>query len=244
MISIIVPPDSPHINLSEQEIILKKITMSETYQQNFAIPAGQVRLKADLTIPPGAAAIIIFSQTGDPQNSHNRIMAQHLQKAGLGTLLPDLFTSEERKGYGKTFDLDLLTRRLVLVTAWLRDRDLFGHYRLSYYGTGLGAAAALTAAASLPNRIDAIVCRGGRLDLAKNVLARVDAATLLIVGELDRYVLRFNREALEQFISDSHLEIIPGTTHSFDEPGKMEAAARLTGTWFSQHAHPHIIANR
>lgn len=182
-------------------------------------------------IPANAASIIVFSQTGrdDEHRSRSRLIAAYLEKAGLTTLLPDLFSPDERQGYGITFDLDLLTRRLVLVTEWLKDRDLFGHYHLTFYGTGMGAAAALKAAGGLRESIGAIVCVGGRPNLAEEALPIVNAPTLLIIGELNRYVLQLNREALDRFSCDCRLEVIAGTAHTFQE-GKMQEAASLASS--------------
>jgi len=214
--------------------------MPDIYHQKLIVPAGKVRLQGELHLPPGASAIVIFSQTGcsEEHHSRSRVMEAHLEAAGLGTLLPELFTPEERVAHGITYDLELLTQRLVLLTQWLQDRDLFGHYRLGFYGTGVGAAAALKAAASLGSSIDAIVCRGARPDLVKESLPFVVAPTLLIAGELDRYILEFNREALHLLAGDRRLEIIPDVAHTFSEPSKMEEAAVATCAWFLQHVKP------
>lgn len=214
--------------------------MPDIYHQTLTIPAGRIRLQAELRLPPGASAIIIFSQTGSSEGhrSRTRVMAARLEAAGLGTLLPEMFTASEGGGQGITYDLELLTHRLVAVTEWLQDRDLFGRYQLGFYGTGVGAAAALKAAASLGTSVGAIVCRGARPDLVRESLPYVEAPTLLIAGEFDRYILEFNREALDQLSGDRRLAIISGVAHNFSEPAKLEEAVTLTCDWFLQHLKP------
>ncbi len=130
-----------------------------------SIPLGRLKLKAELTIPRGARAIIIFCQAaGSSRNSlRSRIVARHLQKKGFGTLLPDLLTPEESNDNGKQSDQSLLTARLMAVTEWLMDRDLIGRYRLGYYSSSTGAASALQAASYLPEAIGAVVCRERQL---------------------------------------------------------------------------------
>jgi putative phosphoribosyl transferase len=164
------------------------------------------------------------------------MMAGFLQQHGFGTLLPDLLDPQEEGMSGKQYDVELLSRRLATVTQWVKDRDLFDHYRLGYYATSIGAAAALRAAARFPDDIDAIVCRGGRPDLAKAILPRVQAPTLLIVGGLDRYVLKLNREALDELSCTKELEVINDATYLFEGDKLSELAARTT-EWFERHIH-------
>jgi pimeloyl-ACP methyl ester carboxylesterase len=223
-----------------QGVFLIKKAMSDNYRQSLIIPAGKTMIQAELRLPTGASGIIIFSQTGSSEEhqSRSRVVATHLEAAGLGTLIPGMFTPQERSEHGVTYDLELLTHRLVLLTEWLLDRDLFGHYRLGYYGTGVGAAAALKAAASLGTSVGAIVCRGARSDLVMESLPYVEAPTLLIAGESDRSILDFNREALDRLPGDRRLAIIGGVAHNFSEPAKMQEAAALTSGWFLQHLKP------
>jgi len=210
--------------------------MIDDYKQHLEIPYGRKKLPCELTLPASATTIIIFSQAGGiSRNSpRSRMMASFLQQHGFGTLLPDLLHPEEERDSGKQYDVELLSQRLAAVTEWIKDRDLFDHYRLAYYGTSTGAAAALLAAVKFPNDIDAIVCRGGRPDLAKAVLPLVEAPTLLIVGGLDRYVLKLNRDALDELSCTKQLEVVDGATYLFEGDKLNELAAR-TADWFERH---------
>jgi len=212
--------------------------MLSPYKQNIVIPCGKKDLSCELTLPENAQTIIVFSQAGGiSRNSpRSRMMAGYLQQHGIGTLLPDLLTPDEERSSGKQYDVELMTRRLIVVTQWVLDRDLLDHYRLGYYGTSTGAAAALQAAALLPEDVGAIVCRGGRPDLAKSSLSRVQAPTLLIVGSLDRYVEQLNREALDELTCDKQLEVIQGATYLF-EGDKINEVAASTAAWFARHLH-------
>jgi len=215
------------------------------YNQEIVIAGEGVNLTGELTIPEGATAILIFSQAGGSSRHSRRsqIVAQHLQREGFGTLLPELLTQEESQRYGAGYDIGLLTDRLVLVTESLKSLDLLGYYQLGYYGTSMGVAVALNAAARLPDVVRAVVSRGGRPDLADS-LNRVEAPTLLIVGDQDPFVLQLNREALEQFSCVRRLEVIQGASHTFDEPGKMEEIDAITTAWFVQHLHPSLIVSQ
>ncbi len=212
--------------------------MLHEYKQDIVIPCGSRKLACELTLPASATAIIIFSQAdGVSRNSpRSRMMAGYLQQHGFGTLLPDLLSPEEELSSGNQYDVELLSRRLAAVTQWVIDRDLFDHYRLGYYATSTGAAAALRTAAMLPEKIGAIVCRGGRPDLAKAALARMEAPTLFIVGDLDRYVLQLNREALDELSCSKQLEVVMGATHLFEGDKLNEMAASATA-WFERHLH-------
>lgn len=218
--------------------------MDMDYKQNIEVPFGSKTICCDLTLPPAATTIIIFSQAGGiSRNSpRSRMMAGYLQQHGLGTLLPDLLDPEEEKNSGRQYDIQLLSRRLAAVTQWVLDRDLFDHYQLGYYGTSTGAAAALRAAVMFPDDIKAIVCRGGRTDLAKAMLPLVEAPTLLIVGDLDRYVLELNRDALDELTCSKQLEVVIGATHLF-EGEKLSEIAASTTAWFQRHLHPTEVAH-
>ena len=167
----------------------------------------------------------------------NRYVAGQLQKRGLATLLIDLLTADEEAVADTTghlrFDIDLLADRLAGATVWLtrRRRDL----RIGYFGASTGSAAALVAAAAHPEPIGAVVSRGGRPDLAGDALGRVQAPTLLIVGGDDAAVIELNREAFAELACQKKLEIVPGATHLFEEPGTLETVARLAGDWFLRH---------
>lgn len=210
--------------------------MNIDYQQRIDIMCGNKKMACDLTLPEDANAIIIFSQAGGASRSsaRSRMIARYLQQHGFGTLLPDLLDPEEEATSGKQYDVELLSRRLAAVTQWLLDRDIFDHYQVGYYATSTGAGAALRTAAMFPEDIKAIVCRGGRTDLAKNMLPMVQAPTLLIVGDLDRYVMQLNREALDELTCSKQLEVVIGATHLFEGEKLSELAASTAG-WFRRH---------
>jgi dienelactone hydrolase len=220
--------------------------MSSYYEHEIVIPDKKGKLTAELTIPAGARTIVIFSRAGgcSRRSRRSHVVAEHLHNDGFGTLLPDLLTADEIGEFGKGTDIGLLSERLILVTQFLQARDLLNHYSLGYYGTSTGAAVALNAAARLPGLVKAIVCRGGRPDLALKSLPEVEAPTLLIVGDQDSFVLPLNRDALEQFTCIRRLEVISGTAHSFDEPGKIEEVDRLAGGWFRQYLIAPTLVNQ
>jgi putative phosphoribosyl transferase len=158
-----------------------------------------------------------------------------MQAADLGTLLIDLLEEDEAQDRRKVFDIELLAERLGAAADWLGSDSETRGIRIGYFGASTGAAAALVAAARQPERIDAVVSRGGRPDLAWNSLLDVAAATLLIVGGLDDYVLELNREALARLTCPKELVVIPGATHLFSEPGALENVASLARQWFLRH---------
>jgi putative phosphoribosyl transferase len=201
-----------------------------------SIQVGKVTLKANLTIPDRAKGIIVFSHgSGSSRFSpRNRQVARFLQENSFGTLLLDLLTPEEDKQYNNRFDIDLLTSRLCHATEWLEEVKEAKNCSVGYFGASTGAASALKAASRF-HEIEAVVCRGGRPDLVMSDLHRVAAPTLLIVGGLDKDVLALNQQAYEQLTCSKHLEIIPGASHLFEEPGKMEKVSALAADWFSRH---------
>lgn len=178
------------------------------------IPAGNKKLTAELTIPAGARAIIIFARSGPDAhlNRRDKAIAGQFQKAGFGTLLSDLLTDAEALA-SAAFDIDVLTARLLIVTHWVRERDLFGHYRLAYFAVSVAAAAAIQAAVCLEETIDALACCSARTDLAAEALPELQAPVLLIAGSLDRPVLEFNREAFALLSCPKRLEIMQGAMH-------------------------------
>jgi putative phosphoribosyl transferase len=201
------------------------------------VRAGTVTLRGHLTLPEDAAGIVVFAHgSGSSRHSpRNRYVASVLEDAGLGTLLFDLLTVDEESNRANVFDIELLGRRLADVTAWLRG-ELDGRaLPIGYFGASTGAAAALRAAAEPAADIAAVVSRGGRPDLAGERLSGVTAPTLLIVGSRDEIVLGLNREAQLQLRCPSRLEIVPGATHLFEEPGTLQAAAALARDWFVAH---------
>ena len=206
--------------------------------------AGAVLLAGHLTVPEHPAGIVLFAHgSGSSRHSpRNRYVAAVLHRAGLGTLLFDLLTSEEEFDRANVFDIDLLARRLVDATRWLRTQPELGSLRVGYFGASTGAAAALCAAAEPGSDIAAVVSRGGRPDLATPRLAAVTAPTLLIVGSRDATVLTLNRAAQAQMRCETSLTVIPGATHLFEEPGTLAIAAETARDWFVSHLAPNARA--
>jgi putative phosphoribosyl transferase len=204
------------------------------------VEAGPYRLGGHLTVPEQARAIVVFAHgSGSSRHSpRNRFVASILNKAGLGTLLFDLLTDEEELNRANVFDIELLGRRLVDVTRWVRGQPEVVGLPVGYFGASTGAAAALVAAATPDSKVMAVVSRGGRPDLAGPKLAEVRAPTLLIVGGRDEVVLGLNKEAEAALGCESRLEIVPGATHLFEEPGTLRAAAELARDWFLGHLPP------
>ena len=206
---------------------------------------GKAMLRGDLRIPAGAGAVVVFAHgSGSSRLSpRNRFVGDILFRDGLATLLIDLLTKEEESVDLQTaelrFDIPLLARRLGGVTDWLDDEPLTESLRVGYFGASTGAAAALIAAADRPQRVGAIVSRGGRPDLALPVLGQVRQPTLLIVGGADELVLDLNRRALAELAGPKELAIIPGATHLFEEPGALEQVAILASGWFRRHLLDH-----
>ncbi|MER5462978.1 phosphoribosyltransferase [Streptomyces sp. NPDC002668] len=202
------------------------------------VDAGGVPLAGDLTLPDGAGAIVMFAHgSGSSRHSpRNRHVATTLNRAGLGTLLFDLLTPAEEADRANVFDIETLARRLADATRWLRNRESFP---IGYFGASTGAAAALRAAApadaSAGPGIGAVVSRGGRPDLAGPRLGEVRAPTLLIVGGHDTLVLDLNRHAQTELRCENRLEIVPGATHLFEEPGALDQVADLARSWFVRH---------
>lgn len=205
------------------------------------VSAGTVTLHGNLAVPEAARGIVLFAHgSGSSRFSpRNRFVARALQHAGLATLLIDLLTSDEEAIDLRTmklrFDIDLLADRVVGATNWLLRHPETRDLRIGYFGASTGAAAALLAAAEHPEPVAAIVSRGGRPDLVDRALPRVRAPTLLIVGERDPVVLELNRRALALLRVEKRLEVVPGATHLFEEPGALEKVAQLAADWFTQH---------
>jgi len=208
------------------------------------VPAGEVMLDGNLTLPEGSHAIVLFAHgSGSSRHSpRNRYVARLLNEANLSTLLIDLLTLDEEVIDARTaqlrFDIGLLAERLVAATDWLTQFPDTRQLRIGYFGASTGAAAALAAAALRTDVVGAVVSRGGRPDLAGAALMRVQAPTLLIVGENDGQVIQLNREALAQLRCEKQLMIVPGATHLFEEPGALDVVARLASDWFERHLVP------
>lgn len=198
------------------------------------IPLGTVALDGHLAVPAGALGLVVFAHgSGSSRHSpRNRFVAQRLRDAGLGTLLFDLLTRDEELDRANVFDVELLGDRLAGVVQWARGRGDVGDLPIGVFGASTGAAAALWAAALPGSPIAAVVSRGGRPDLARPRLGDVRAPTLLIVGGHDDIVLELNREAARHLVCEHRLEVIPGATHLFEEPGALEAVADAAAAWF------------
>jgi pimeloyl-ACP methyl ester carboxylesterase len=219
------------------------MTHSPSQVELVHIQVGSVTLEGDLQIPDRATGLVLFAHgSGSSRHSpRNRFVAHELQTAGLATLLLDLLTPEEEAVDQHTghlrFDIGLLAERLVAATLWAAVDAATRSLAIGYFGASTGAAAALVAAALEPEKVRAVVSRGGRPDLAGEALPLVRAPTLLIVGGRDLTVVELNRAALARLRTEARLEIVPGATHLFEEPGALEAVARLAREWFLQHLH-------
>lgn len=212
----------------------------DTREQEVVVDAGGIRLGGTLTVPAGAAGMVLFAHgSGSSRHSpRNRAVAATLQQAPLATLLFDLLSPGEDADRTAVFDIPRLGGRLAAATTWLRKaRPELEGLPLGYFGASTGAAAALWAAAD-DERIAAVVSRGGRPDLAAPRLGQVRAPTLLIVGGDDRLVLGLNREAQAAMAAECRLEVVPGATHLFEEPGALEQVARLARDWFLSRMRP------
>lgn len=214
------------------------VTPASTGQERLVkVPSGRHRLEGILTVPAGARGAVVFAHgSGSGRVSpRNRFVARALQEAGLATLLLDLLEEGEAEDREKVFDIELLAYRLQSAADWLRDEPETHDLHLGYFGASTGAAAALVAAARYPAPVRAVVCRGGRPDLARDDLPAVRAPTLLIVGGIDEEVLRLNERALHLLRCPKKLVVIPAATHLFPEPGALEEVARLASEWFVRH---------
>src|SRR4029434_7575883 len=205
------------------------------------IPVGRAVLSGNLTVPENAEALVLFAHgSGSSRHSpRNQFVARTLNRVGLGTLLFDLLTPEEDALdiYTRVhrFNIRLLADRLMHATNWARQQDETRDLRIGYFGSSTGGAAALVAAAELPQDVGAVVSRGGRPDLAGDALPKVQAPTLLIVGGNDDIVIELNELARDRMRCEVKLEIVPGATHLFEEPGALEQVPQLASDWFVRH---------
>lgn len=208
------------------------------------LTTGEINLEGTIYLPEEACGLVIFAHgSGSNRLSpRNTFVSNVLQHAGLGTLLIDLLTLDEDEEDRITgeyrFDISLLAARLEFATEWVRQLPNCRGLKLGYFGASTGAAAALVAAAKLNDEIDAVVSRGGRPDLASRSIPLVQAPTLLVVGGKDTAVLDLNRWALEHLNCIKQIEIIPGATHLFEEPGTLEGVAGLARHWFERYLIP------
>ena len=205
------------------------------------IQSGRAILSGNLHIPEGTTNLVLFAHgSGSSRHSpRNQFVARTLNEAGLGTLLFDLLTSEEEAIDMQTrdlrFNIHLLAERLVHATKWAKEQEQTRDLHMGYFGSSTGGAAALVAAIEVPQEVRAVVSRGGRPDLAAEELHHVRAPTLLIVGGRDNVVIELNKLAMKQMNALVSLEIVPGATHLFEEPGALERVARLAREWFVRY---------
>lgn len=206
-------------------------------EQEVVIKINDIQLSGILALPPHAKGIIIFAHgSGSSRLSiRNNFVARELQKTGMATLLMDLLTEEEASDRSNVFNIDLLAHRLVFAKRWLSEQPATQNFPVGYFGASTGAGAALVAATLDAENIFAVVSRGGRPDLAEEALRDVTSPTLLIVGNQDTMVVDLNREAYAQLRCEKKLELVPGATHLFEEPGTLEQVARLATKWFASH---------
>jgi len=214
------------------------------YTTRVRVPIGNQALDGELVIPPRAQGLVVFAHgSGSSRHSpRNQYVARALEQDSLATLLIDLLTSAEEAVDDRTaeyrFDIPMLAGRLAAIVDWLRSGPETASLRIGLFGASTGGGAALIAATERPREIGAVVSRGGRPDLAGAALPKVTAPTLLIVGGLDDAVIEMNRDAMEQMRCEVSLEIVPGATHLFEEPGTLEKVARLASGWFVRHLRP------
>ncbi|HEX7005318.1 MAG TPA: dienelactone hydrolase family protein [Trueperaceae bacterium] len=216
-------------------------SLSEVRQRSVRIPTGAADIDGDLTLPTDPAGVVLFAHgSGSGRHSpRNRYVARALCEAGLATLHVDLLTEAEERVDALTrehrFDIGLLAARVCATIGWLGEQARTEGLPVGLFGASTGAAAALVAAAERNRAVAAVVSRGGRPDLAGPALGAVLAPTLLIVGGLDDVVIRLNREAMGRMEAETALEVVPGATHLFEEPGKLERVVELAGDWFGTH---------
>ena len=215
--------------------------MKNAEDEVVTIPSDGVTTNGNLNLPPLAKSIVIFAHgSGSSRFSPRNIqVAREINKSGIATLLIDLLTQHEEAEdiYSGEFrfNIDLLAQRLLNATKWIKNNSTTKRLTVGYFGASTGAAAALIAAAKLPAWVKAVVSRGGRPDLAGAYLSEVRAPTLLIVGGEDLEVLELNREAKELMKTKTEIAMVPGATHLFEEPGKLEQVAKLSIQWFSNY---------
>ena len=216
----------------------------DNLEQTVTVPVGTVSLEGTLGVPDDAQGIVLFAHgSGSSRFSpRNRHVARVFRDAGLGTLLLDLLSPAEEEVDEITrhhrFDIRMLADRLVAAVEWLGVQSRTRKLPVGLFGASTGGGAALVAAAHIPARVQAVVSRGGRPDLAADALPQVTAPTLLIVGERDEPVIEMNESARKQMRSYVRLTIVPGATHLFEEPGTLEEVARLARDWFREHLAP------
>lgn len=208
--------------------------LDKTIKKTVNIKIDTITIEGELIIPQEALGLVLFAHgSGSSRFSpRNNYVAQILQKGKLATLLVDLLSKDEDLKNERRFNIELLSNRLVKITDWLNENEETKNFKIGYFGASTGAAAAIKAAAVEKNNVAAIVSRGGRVDLAESELSKVDAPTLLLVGEKDEFVVEVNVYAFKQMLCPKQLSIISNATHLFEEPGTLDEVAMQATEWF------------
>jgi pimeloyl-ACP methyl ester carboxylesterase len=211
--------------------------MNYLFNDTIKLQVDSNQLSGELVIPLNAQSLVLFSHgSGSSRFSpRNNFVAHELQRQNVGTFLFDLLTNNEDEIYSNRFDIELHTNRLICVTNQISQKKECKHLVLGYFGASTGAASALKAAAALPSLIHTIVSRGGRSDLALDVVKQIQVPVLLIVGELDYDVIRLNRQFYEKLNGVKKLKIVPKATHLFEEVGALQEVTSLAADWFSKY---------
>ncbi len=232
------------MNRSSQQDVAPVSQDDRLLMEDVCIPCQDAALRGELVIPFRARGIVIFAHgSGSSRHSpRNKFVSETMRKKEIATLLFDLLTVEEERedimtGYMR-FDIELLSKRLLDATDWILNSQAAGGLGIGYFGSSTGGAAALAAARLLTDKIQAVVSRGGRPDLAEGALPWVSAPTLLVVGGKDREVLEVNEHAFQLLRCEKELDIVPDATHLFEEPGALERVADLAADWFFEHLVP------
>lgn len=216
------------------------VRISKSTQELISFPAGTGSIEGSLIIPDGARGVVLFAHgTGSSSKSpRNRFVSQELNDAGLATLLIDFLTQEEAAGLEADdlrFDIDLLAQRLESAIEWLSQYRPTMNLNVGLFGASTGAAVALVAAARMPERIKAVVSRGGRPEIAGASLSEVKAPVLMIVGARDLAVFRLNKAAADQLLAEKEIKVITGASNLFEEPNALEEVARFAASWFTRY---------
>lgn len=232
----------------EQQDPRELVYGDDRLERTISIQTDRVTLEGTLGVPADASGIVLFAHgSGSSRfSSRNRFVARVLRDAGLGTLLLDLLSRAEEEVDEMTrhhrFDIPMLADRLVVAIDWLANQTETQHLSVGLFGASTGGGAALVAAAERPARVGAVVSRGGRPDLAEDALPRVEAPTLLLVGERDAVVIDLNERARDRMRAPVQLDIIPRATHLFEEPGALEEVASVARDWFRRYLPQHAGA--
>lgn len=207
------------------------------YNKIVSVPIGDIELEGELSIPHNSRSLVIFSHgSGSSRlSTRNNFVARELQQNNISTFLFNLLTKEEAAFYPNRFNIELLTERLIIATKFITEKSICSGLKVGYFGASTGAASALFSAISLPTIIKVVVSRGGRPDLAMDVVTQLNAPTLLIVGELDNDVLRLNQHFYDFLMCEKKLEVISGATHLFEEEVTLEQVADLAVQWFTKY---------